>query len=394
MPKHRGHGEGSIYKRKDGRFCAQVTVGRDATGKLKRRYIYGTTAREVQEKKTRLLADRLNGLPVDVTKQTVGQYLLDWLENVVHGTLAPKTYLRYRSTVTKHLVPALGNIPLAKLSPQHLQRFYRELQNGGGHDKAHKCHATLRCALNRAVRMGLIPRNPANLVDTPKVQRKEMRALTPEETTRLFEAARDDRFYALYVLGATCGLRLGELLGLKWEDIDFEEGTLQVRRQLQWIDGEGPRFTEPKTKGSRRIIYLPGVAIDALKEHRKRQAAERLKLGEVWQDDGLVFPSEIGTPANPSNIYAWSWHPILEKANLPRIRIHDLRHTAASLLLLANENPRVVQELLGHSNISTTLGIYSHILPSLKRRAAATMDSILSPRPDQRKAQGSDEPMV
>ncbi|HHY33350.1 MAG TPA: site-specific integrase [Firmicutes bacterium] len=394
MSKRRGHGEGSIYQRKDGRWCATVTVGRDATGKPKRRYIYGRTRKEVQEQLTKLLADAQGGLPIDVTKQTVGQFLLHWLNDTVRGSRAPKTYLRYESTINTHLIPALSNIPLAKLAPQHLLRLYRELQDAGGHDKAHKCHATLHCALSTAVKLGLIPRNPADLVDAPRVERKEMRVLTPEETARLFDAARGDRYYALYVLAATCGLRLGELLGLKWQDIDFDAGTLQVQRQLQWITGAGPTFKEPKTKGSRRTIYLPRLAIDALKEHRKRQAAERLKLGEVWQAQDLVFPSEIGTPANPSNIYKWSWHPILEKAGLPRIRIHDLRHTAASLLLLANENPRVVQELLGHSDISTTLGIYSHILPSMKQRVAATMDRILSPQPEQRRVRGSDEPTV
>lgn len=380
MPKRRGHGEGSIYKRKDGRFCAQVTVGRDATGKPKRRYIYGKTAKEVQEKKTRLLADQLNGLPVDASKQSVGEFLHAWLEDAVKGTVAPRTYARYESLVRVHIIPAIGGIRLSKLTAQHLQRFYHQKQEAGEHDKARKCHVALHRALGQAVRWGLIPRNIADLVDAPRVARKEMKVLTPEEVRRFLDAAQGDRFYALYVVAITCGLRLGELLGLRWEDINFDEGTLQVRRQLQWLKG-GPQFTEPKTKHSRRTVFLPRLAVAALKEHRKKQREERLRLGEVWQDNGLVFCTEIGTPINPPNLQRRSFRPILKRAGVPIIRFHDLRHTCATMLLLEGTNPRVVQEQLGHSNIATTLGLYSHVLPSMKKQVADTMENILTMKP-------------
>ena len=379
MAKRRGNNEGSIFQRKDGRWAAFITTGRDAVGRQKKRWFYGKTRKEVQEQLTKVLAEAQQGMPIDPTKQTVGQFLTQWLEDTVKGSCAPKTYLRYESSVRVHIIPALGQIPLAKLSPQHLQHFYREKQKAGENDKAHKCHAVLRRALNMAVRWGLIPRNPATLVDPPRVERKEMQILTPEEVNRLLDAAQDDRYSAFYVVAVTCGLRLGELLGLKWSDVNLNTGAVHISRQLQWIKGEGPRFKEPKTKGSRRTIYLPDLALNALKEHRKKQIEERLRLGEIWQDNDLVFPSEIGTPANPSNIYKWSFHPILEKARLPKIRVHDLRHTCASLLLLQGENPRVVQELLGHSSVSITLQLYSHVLPSLKKQIAKTMDRILGP---------------
>lgn len=379
MPKRRGHGEGSIYQRKDGRWCATVTVGRDATGKLKRRYIYGATAKEVQEKKTRLLADQLNGLPVEPSKQNLKQFLETWLEDTAKTSVAPRTYARYESLVRVHIVPALGNIALGKLSAQHLQRFYRQKQEAGEHNIAKKCHVLLHRALGQALRWGLVPRNVADLVDAPRVPHKEMKVLTPEEAQKFLEAAQGDRFYALYALAIACGLRLGELLGLKWEDIDFGAGTLQVRRQLQWVKG-GPQFMEPKTKQSRRTIFLPPLAVTALKEHRKKQREERLRLADVWQDNGLVFCTEIGTPINPPNLHRRSFRPILERAGVTRVRFHDLRHTCATLLLMEGTNPRVVQEQLGHSNIATTLGLYSHVLPSMKKQVADTMESILTAR--------------
>lgn len=377
MPKRRGHGEGTIFQRKDGRWCAAITTGRDASGKLKRSYIYGKTRKEVQEELTKSLRDQQQGLLVDPSRQTVREFLMRWLEDCVKGTAAPKTYEDYGCVVRRHLIPTIGPIQLTKLSPQHLQRLYREKQDSGLTRMVQLIHAVLHRALNQALKWNIVPRNVADAVDVPRVAKKEMRALSPEEAGKFLEAAQDDRLHALYVLTVSTGLRLGEVLGLKWLDTDLDAGTIQVQRALQW-GKDGFYFTEPKTARSRRIVMLPAMAVTALKKHRAKQAEERLALGEVWQDIGMVFTSTIGTPLNPSDLRNRSFHKILERAGLPRIRFHDLRHTAASLLLAAGENPKVVQEMLGHSTIRMTMDTYSHTIPSLQKQAAAKMDSILT----------------
>jgi len=376
MPaKRRGHGEGTIYQRADGRWCAALTVGRDARGRLRRVYIYGKTRREVQEELTKKLREHQQGMPVDPTRQTVGQFLQAWLEDCMRGSVRPTTLENYRYVI-RHLEPIAG-IQLAKLTPQHIQHLYRQKQDAGLTRMVVLMHAVLHKALGQAVRWCLIPRNPADAVERPRMPKKEFRALTSEEAARLLEAAREDRLHALWVLAVTTGMRLGELLGLRWEDVDLERGTVTVRRQLQWLEGE-PTFPEPKSARSRRTIALPGLAVAALREHRKRQLEWRLRLGEVWQDHGLVFTTEIGTPLHPSNVRQRHFHPLLERAGLPRIRFHDLRHTCATLLLAQGVHPKLVQEQLGHSQISVTLDTYSHVTAPMMREAAAKMDAILT----------------
>lgn len=376
MAKRRGHGEGSIYRRSDGRWVAQVVVGRDERGRLKRRYVYGKTRKEVQEQLTRLLAERQQGLPIDPVKQTVGDFLTSWLENSVKGSVRPKTYKNYSYVIQTHVIPLLGGIPLAKLSPQHLQHLFHSMQEKGLTRAVGLAYSVLHKALGQAAKWGLVPRNVAELVERPKVAKKEMRVLSPEEAARFLEAAREDRLYALYVVAVACGLRIGEILALKWEDVDFASGRLQVRRQLQWIDGE-PRFTEPKSAKSRRSIAMAQVVADALKEHKERQEAERQAAGEAWQEWGLVFTTTIGTPLSLSNVRKRSFLPILERAGLPQIRLHDLRHSCATLLLAQGVHPKLVQEQLGHSQISVTLDLYSHVLPILHKEAADQMDAVL-----------------
>lgn len=386
--KRRGHGEGSIFKRKDGRWCASYVIGRRPDGRLKRGYIYGKTRAEVAAELTKVLAKKIDGLPVDASKQTVGEFLDAWLEDVAKPTVRPRTYDCYSDIVERHIKPALGGVRLSKLSPQHLQKLYREKQEAGLTHTVRLCHAVLHRAFGQAAKWGLIVRNPADLVDPPKVPKKEFTPLSPEEAQRFLVAAEGDRFYALYVLAITCGLRQGELLGLKWEDIDLERGTLQVRRQLQWVRAEGeermgrkrvePKWvlTEPKSAKSRRVVTLPAVAVAALKKHKVRQMEERLRLGEVWQDLGFVFTTPIGTPQDASNLLKHSFYPLLEKAGVPRIRFHDLRHTCATVLLAQGVHPKLVQEQLGHSQISLTLDTYSHVMPDMKREVAAKMDAL------------------
>ncbi len=252
-------------------------------------------------------------------------------------------------------------------------------------------HAILHKAMDQALKWGMVPRNVLDAVETPKIEKKEFRPLTIEETEKFLDAALEDRLYALYVLAVTCGLRFGELLGLKWEDVDLTERRLTVRNQLQWIPGAGPdgkaepRLIPPKTAKSRRTIRLPDVAVFALKRHKALQTQERLRAGDLWQDWGLVFTTEIGTPLDKSNVRNRSFYPLLEKARLPRIRFHDLRHTCATLLLTQGVHPKLVQEQLGHSEISMTLDTYSHIIGPMMDEVARTMDGLLAPAMNKRR---------
>lgn len=387
MPKRRGHGEGSIFRAKDGRWVGELFLGRDTAGKKKVKRIYGRTRAEVAASLTKALRDRQQGLLPDPSRQTVAQFLDAWLDDVVEVSARPNTLTSYRGAL-KHVSAAIGNIQLQKLTPQHIQRLLRERQAAGMARTAALILAVLRKACSQAVKWGLLARNPCDGVERPKIVRKEFRALNPEEAQRLIRASEGERLGALFVLAVTCGLRLGELLGLRWRDVDLDAGTLTVRQQLQWVATDGkrrePDFSEPKSKKSRRTIALPTAALGALKSHRARQAEERLRLGEAWQDYDLVFTTEVGTPLSPSNVRNRAFLPLLQRAGLPRVRIHDLRHSAASLLIGAGESLKTVQEMLGHSSISLTADVYGHIGLAQQKAAAARMDALLSAAPQKR----------
>jgi integrase len=238
----------------------------------------------------------------------------------------------------------------------------------------------LHKALKQALRWGLVPRNVCEAVDPPRVHREEIRPLSPKQARALLTAAREDRLEALYVLAIHCGLRQGELLGLRWEDIDLEARTLQVRRTLTAAK-DGPAFTVPKTAKSRRSVNLTPGVVAALRRQRERQLEERKRLAELWHDQGLVFATEVGTPLHRGNLSSRSFKPLLEKAGLPSsVRFHDLRHTCATLLLSKGVHPKLVQDLLGHSNVSVTLDTYIHVLPGMGDQAAsAIVDALCDP---------------
>lgn len=381
MPKRRGPGEGSIYQRQDGRWVAEIYVSRDSAGKRRSKYFYGATQKEVLGKRTRALSDRQRGLPVDPDRQTVKDFLTRWLADSVKGKNAPRTHESYSGVVNRHIIPAIGHLRLTKLTPQHLQHLYQVKQEEGLTRAVRLMHAVLHRALDQALRWGLVYRNVADAVDAPRVTRREMQVLSPEQAGQFLDASRGDRLHALYVLAIGCGLRQGELLGLKWADVDWDNSTLQVQRQLQYMNGEFV-FSEPKSQKARRTVALPALAVAALKTHKAKQAAERLALGPVWEDNDLVFTSEAGAPLHKSSLRIRSFNPILERAGVPKVRFHDLRHTAATLLLARGVHPKLVQEQLGHSQISLTLDTYSHVLPTMKKDVAAQMDAILTAHGD------------
>jgi integrase len=285
----------------------------------------------------------------------------------------------YCHLTTKHLIPNLDRVPLEKLSPEHVQALLRaKTDEGLAPRTVHHLRALLRIALNRAMRWGLVVRNVAALADSPRIERFDVRMLAPAEAKQLLAAAEDDRLGALYSVALALGLRQGEALGLSWEDVDFGSRRLHVRHGLQRIAGK-LRLVEPKTRQSRRTIALPGVVTEALHHHKAVQTQERLLAGTRWQETGLVFTSTIGTPIEVGNLRRQFWK-LLDKAGLPRMRFHDLRHSCASLLLVQGVPARVVMETLGHSNISITMDTYTHVLPELQRQAADAMDRALGDR--------------
>jgi integrase len=270
----------------------------------------------------------------------------------------------------------LGSVKLKALSPTHVRGLYKEKLSSLSPRTVQYIHVTLHKALKQAVSDGLIPRNATEAVKPPQVRREEIRPLTPEQVKMLIDAASGDRLEALYVLAVHTGLRQGELLGLKWDDIDLEAGTLQVRRALITARG-GPRLAAPKTKGSRRRVSLTGTAAQVLKGHLERQLEEIDQAGSLWQENGLVFASETGTPLDRRDVTSRRFKPLLQRAGLPHFRFHDLRHTCATLLLTKNVNPKVVSEMLGHSSIAVTLDTYSHVLPNMQDSAARALEEAL-----------------
>jgi integrase len=238
-------------------------------------------------------------------------------------------------------------------------------------------HVTLHKALKQAVNDGLVKRNVCEAVKPPQLRREEIKSLTSKQAKLLLKQIRGDRLEALYVLGITAGLRQSELLGLKWEDVDLERGTLQVRRTLTGLKNGQPIFGSPKTAKSKRSIQLTVKALEALKRHHALQVEEEQRLAGLWQEHGLVFATRVGTPINRRNLVIRSFKPLLNRAGLPKIRFHDLRHTCATLMLCGGIHPKVVQELLGHASVTITLDTYSHVLPSMQGEAAEKMDSML-----------------
>ena len=371
----RGNGEGTITRRRDGRWEARY-MAHTAKGP-KRKVLYGKTRAEVAEKLTKAMADRDGGVVFDSENQTVGEYLNRWLRDSVRGSVKPITFESYERLVRVHIATALGRVKLKNLTPAHLQGFYRDRLDAGLSPRTVQyLHVLLHRSLKQALRWNMLPRNVAEAVDPPKVFKEEIRPLSSAQARTLLEAAREDRLEALYVLAIHCGLRQGELLALRWDDVDLVVGTLRVNRSLT-VTKDGPTFTTPKTAKSRRTVQLTVGAVEALKRHSERQAQEMVKVDALYRDQGLVFASQIGTPMNRQNLNSRSFKPLLERTGLPNIRFHDLRHTCATLLLGQGVHPKFVQELLGHATIAITLDTYSHVLPGMGHQVSQAMQSVL-----------------
>jgi len=288
----------------------------------------------------------------------------------------------YRIVVQKHLIPALGYIRLQKLTPQQVQAFYREkLHEGLSQKRVKGIHSILHKALENAVKWNLVGRNVCDLVESPIPRRHEIQPLTQEQAQCLLKAAHEHKLEALITVAIMTGMRRGELLGLHWQDIDLERGSIQVRRSVNRISTYGLVVSEPKTTRSRRKITLPAFVIDVLKQHFARQQDMKRAAGDLWRETDVVFCNLYGGYIEPSNLHGW-FKKLLKSAELPNIRFHDLRHSAATLLLGMGVHPKIVQELLGHSTISMTLDTYSHVLPSMQQEAMSKLDIMFGQHKD------------
>ncbi len=377
----RGRGEGTVFQRADGLWCGVVPVGYDQNGKRKRRAVYGATQQEVIGKIAEVRAD---GCDLNIVRFTVATYLEHWLK-AVRANLAESTALRYDQVIKLKINPLLGGVRLTALRASHVQRAYSKLQEDGKSARARAMtHEVLHAALKQAERWGYVSRNVCGRVAKPRREKTEMRVLTAEQCARFFEASRGDRFHALFVLAATTGARQGELLALEWRDLDLEAGTMQLQRGLHEIKGR-LSVGDLKTERSRRLVHLSGLAVAVLRDHRRRQFEHETQslqsmAHEAKQDRTLplVFPDGAGGYMRKSNLTRRHLVPLLKAADLERVRFHDLRHSAATLLLNDGVHPAVASAILGHSSVKTTLDIYSHVSAALGKEAARGMDRTFS----------------
>lgn len=369
--KRRGNGEGAIYQRANGKWCATYSTGYNEEGKRRRRTVYGATREEVRNKLTKLMSSKLDGMLVEVNKLTVGGFLDRWLEDSSRPSVRITTYVSYKGVIKNHIKPRIGGLMLANLTPVHVQGLYGEMERAGASRRLRQLtHAVLRRALKIAVRWSLVPRNVCDAVDPPRVMKFEVCPLTEEQVVQLLATARNERLYAIYVTAIGTGMRLGELFGLQWRDVDLRRGRLTICRALIEVNGK-ILLEEPKTVRSRRCVTLPQIAIDALAEHRQKMA------DAGFDQTDWVFCNVRGGPLRRSHFHNYCFKPLLKRAKLPDIRFHDLRHTSATMLLSAGVHPKVVQERLGHSQISITLDTYSHVLPTMQREAAVKLDKMM-----------------
>jgi integrase len=327
----RGNDEGGITRHnKNGLYMARYTV-KTPIGK-KRKTVYGKTREEAHDKLIEALSNRNKGLVFEGENQTLSAYLDRWLNGSVKGSVKPSTYESYERTIRNHIKPALGHRKLKALAPDHVQYVYQsKLDADLAPGSVRLMHGILHKALDQAVRWGVIPRNVSKATTPPKPNPEEIRPLDAEQAKQILEASRENRLEALYVLAVTAGLRIGELLGLKWEDLDLGTGSLHVRRTRSQAK-TGPTFTLPKN-GKGRSIRLTRRAVEVLKAHKVAQNTERLKAGSLWQEYSLVFCTHAGMPLDFRNVATASFKPLLKKAGLPHTFPRPTAHVRHSATL-------------------------------------------------------------
>jgi len=371
---------GQIIKRSDNTYTVRVFQGRDGGKRVYLNYTVHGTKKDAERKLTALLHDKDMGALVEPTRMSVNEYLDHWLTTMAPPTLRESTYRQYVAYLKRYVRPKLGSRRVAGLDPLALQELYAGMQARGLSPRTVRyTHEIVRTALLQAVKWRMLPQSPTAGVRLPQHRRVEIRALTPDEAHAFVTAAEADKHGTLFALALATGMRPGEYLGLRWGDVDLKAGTVRVVRALDTKPGPSwPRFTEPKTPHSRRMIPLPRTVTQSLQEHRDRQRFAREAAGPGWQDYDLVFTDERGAPLLIRTLVKNHFKRILKRAELPdTVRLYDLRHSCATLLLGAGENIKVVSERLGHASVRITLDRYAHVLPDMQARAAERLEGLL-----------------
>ncbi len=372
------YGESSIHRDAAGRWHGYVSMGLKREGQRDRRHVSAAKRAEVVRKVRALEHQRDSGVVQAAGRApTVAEWLGHWLDTIAIRKVRASTLQGYRGKVNSRIIPAVGHHRLDRLQPEHLEAWYIELADEGlASSTILQLHRILSRALKVAMQRGKIARNVCSLVDAPSLRREEVVPFSTTEARALLAAARGLRNEARWSVALALGLRQGEALALRWEDIDLDSGTLTVKRSMQRLVGKGLVFDEPKSRAGRRAIKLPNGLRDALRAHRAAQLEERLAAGSEWQENGLLFAQINGRPIDPGSDWK-SWKALLALAGVRDARLHDARHTAATLLLQQGVSARVAMQILGHSQISLTLGTYSHVVPELAQEAADRIDRVL-----------------
>jgi integrase len=380
---------GHITKRGKNSYSIAISLGKDAaTGKYKYQWVsVKGTKREAEKHLAELIHQLDNGTYIKPGKTTLAEYLERWLKEYSWPNLAPRTTEGYESIIHRHIIPALGKIPLIQLKPEHLQRYYSEKLSGGRYDgkgdlsrtTVSHHHTCLHRALKMALKWGLINRNPADAVTPPRPQRSEMHTMNEDDLHSFLEAAKRTPYYVLFYLALFTGMRRSELLALRWTDVDLLLCQIYVTRSLHHLRTGEIIFRAPKTTKGRRMVSLSPSTAQLLHEYKENQEEHRASLGIPLDDDDPVFSDLEGKPFLPDTV-SHAWVKLVKRIGLEGIRLHDARHTHASLMLKQGVHPKVVQERLGHATISTTLDLYSHVAPGLQQAAAEGFDKMVLPK--------------
>jgi len=371
-------GTGNLYQRRDGRWEGRLWV-RGPGGSWTRRSYVGADKEDVARRLRAALVQRDGGsLPAATGRTTLRDFIDSWLPGI-ESTVRPRTFVSYTQLLRDHIVPELGTVSLKKLGPQHVTRLHARMKDKGRSAKTiANASAVLHLALETAVSWRLIPYNPASLVHPPRRARPEMKVLTAQQARHMVDAAdvRNDPLATLWALALGTGARQGELLALRWGDLDTDHGRLHIQRSLIYVKGELNVTAEPKTRSSSRTIHLSDGLVARLLTHRKAEAEAALRAGRSYDLAGFIFSRADGMPLS-NNIVSKAWRRAVVAAGLPPVRFHDARHSVATILLERGESARLVADLLGHSNVTTTLQTYAHSTPTQHQRAAAILGEIL-----------------
>ncbi len=362
---------GSIRRRSKKSWELNIDIGRDSDGKRHRRFVSvkGTKA-QAQQKLRELLTSLDKGIPLNTSKATLGEFLKRWLTDYAETNTGPRTVEGYREKINAYIIPNMGNVPLAKLTPQHVQSLYAEMLGRGLSPRTVlHAHRILRGALGHGLRWGLLMRNVCDAVDPPRPRRKEMTALDYPDVQRFLDVASGSPYGPLFFLAIYTGLRRSELLGLRWSAIDLGHRTMSITETLHVVKGKGLVSLEPKSDRSRRQVSLAPDASALLAGLKIKQREQTEIQGMEWRESGYVFCHADGSPFYPNTV-SKRFSELVKKARIPHVRLHDMRHTHATLMLKEGVNPRTVAERLGHSSVVITLDTYSHVLPGLQEEAA------------------------